>query len=48
MQQAIDVKKDLSTLFTLQAQETPDAIALEDESTKYTYSEVLDKVEKVI
>jgi amino acid adenylation domain-containing protein/thioester reductase-like protein len=37
----IDTTKDLSALFRKQAQATPDAIALEDDSTtKYTYREL--------
>ncbi|CCG80587.1 putative Hybrid NRPS/PKS enzyme [Taphrina deformans PYCC 5710] len=43
----IDTKRDLSTLFTLQARETPDLIALEDVGATYTYAEVLDRVEKL-
>lgn len=36
----IDTKKDLSTLFLQQAKATPDAVALEDETTSYTYAEL--------
>ncbi|KAJ9293451.1 hypothetical protein DTO271G3_7716 [Paecilomyces variotii] len=39
---AIDINKDLSALFIQQVQATPDAVALEDETTTYTYAE-LDK-----
>lgn len=41
----IDITKDLSALFRKQAQATPDAVALEDDSTKYTYAELDDKVD---
>ncbi|KAF2108220.1 hypothetical protein BDV96DRAFT_587928 [Lophiotrema nucula] len=41
----IDTSKDLPTLFSRQAQTTPDAVALEDETTSYTYKELHDKVE---
>ncbi|KAF2476741.1 putative NRPS-like enzyme [Lindgomyces ingoldianus] len=40
----IDVTRDLSALFTRQVQATPDTIALEDETTTYTYAELHDKV----
>lgn len=40
----IDTSKDLSALFTLQVQATPDAVALEDDKTTYTYSELDRKV----
>ncbi|PWY74286.1 acetyl-CoA synthetase-like protein [Aspergillus heteromorphus CBS 117.55] len=36
----IDITKDLSALFSQQAQATPDALALEDETTTYTYAEL--------
>jgi amino acid adenylation domain-containing protein/thioester reductase-like protein len=36
----IDTAKDLNALFTKQVQITPDAVALEDESSKYTYIEL--------
>ncbi|KAI4737658.1 acetyl-CoA synthetase-like protein [Aureobasidium sp. EXF-12298] len=36
----IDTGKDLSALFTKQVKETPDAIALEDESNTYSYAEL--------
>ncbi|RAK96817.1 acetyl-CoA synthetase-like protein [Aspergillus ibericus CBS 121593] len=36
----IDVTKDLSALFSKQVQATPDAIALEDDKTTYTYAEL--------
>jgi len=39
----LDTKKDLATLFRQQVKATPDNVALEDESTAYTYAE-LDKV----
>ncbi|KAL5344009.1 hypothetical protein BJX70DRAFT_6295 [Aspergillus crustosus] len=38
----IDTTKDLSALFTKQVRATPDALALEDDKTTYTYAE-LDK-----
>ncbi|RMZ47449.1 putative NRPS-like protein biosynthetic cluster [Aspergillus flavus] len=41
----IDTTKDLSALFTKQVQATPDAIALEDENTTYTYAELDQEVE---
>ena len=41
----IDTSKDLSALFTKQVQTTPDAIALEDEKTTYTYAELDQEVE---
>ena len=41
----LDTKKDLSALFSLQVQATPDAIALEDDKTTYTYAELDQKVE---
>ncbi|PIG88175.1 NRPS-like enzyme [Aspergillus arachidicola] len=41
----IDTTKDLSALFTKQVQATPDAIALEDENTTYTYAELNQEVE---
>lgn len=40
----IDTKKDLSALFIHQVQATPDAVALEDDSTTYTYAELDQKV----
>lgn len=40
----IDIEKDLNALFTKQVQATPDGLALEDESSKYTYSELDAKV----
>ncbi len=40
----IDIRKDLSALFTKQAQSTPDNVALEDEKNTYTYTELHDKV----
>ncbi|KAF7718484.1 Short-chain dehydrogenases/reductases family protein [Penicillium ucsense] len=43
----IDTSKDLPTLFKQQAQATPDAIALEDENTKYTYAELDSQVESL-
>lgn len=36
----LDITKDLSALFRQQAAATPDALALEDESTKWTYAEL--------
>lgn len=41
----IDIKKDLSALFKQQVQATPDAVALEDDSTTYTYAQLDDKVD---
>ncbi|USW55770.1 Putative AMP-dependent synthetase/ligase, short-chain dehydrogenase/reductase SDR, AMP-binding [Septoria linicola] len=41
----IDTTKDLSALFDKQVQTTPDAVALEDEKTTYTYSELANKVD---
>jgi amino acid adenylation domain-containing protein/thioester reductase-like protein len=41
----IDITKDLSALFTDQVKATPDAVALEDEHTTYTYAELDDKVD---
>jgi len=41
----LDTKKDLSALFSLQVQATPDAVALEDDKTTYTYAELDQKVE---
>jgi amino acid adenylation domain-containing protein/thioester reductase-like protein len=40
----IDTSKDLNALFSIQVQTTPDAVALEDESSKYTYAELDAKV----
>ncbi|KIW99876.1 uncharacterized protein Z518_10804 [Rhinocladiella mackenziei CBS 650.93] len=40
----IDIKKDLSALFSQQVQATPDAVALEDERTTYIYAELDEKV----
>ncbi|OAL36404.1 hypothetical protein AYO20_04300 [Fonsecaea nubica] len=41
----IDTNKDLSALFRQQVQRTPDAVALEDETTTYTYVQLDKKVE---
>ncbi|KAL4780108.1 hypothetical protein BJX76DRAFT_361166 [Aspergillus varians] len=41
----IDTTKDLSALFTQQVQATPDALALEDDKTSYTYAELEKEVE---
>ncbi|KAF2736445.1 putative NRPS-like enzyme [Polyplosphaeria fusca] len=41
----IDTTKDLPTLFTKQAEATPDAVALEDEDTSFTYRQLHDSVE---
>lgn len=41
----IDITKDLSTLFSQQVARTPDAAALEDENTSYTYAELAHKVD---
>jgi non-ribosomal peptide synthetase component F len=43
----IDIDKDLPTLFQQQAHATPDAIALEDDTTKYTYGELSNEVESL-
>ncbi|PGH12717.1 hypothetical protein AJ79_04077 [Helicocarpus griseus UAMH5409] len=43
----IDITKDLSTLFTQQVHATPGLIALEDDKTKYTYSELDIKVSEL-
>ncbi|KAF2192957.1 acetyl-CoA synthetase-like protein [Zopfia rhizophila CBS 207.26] len=40
----IDINKDLSALFIQQVQATPDAVALEDDTTIYTYAELDHKV----
>ena len=40
----IDITKDLSALFEKQVQATPDAVALDDERTTYTYAELDRKV----
>lgn len=40
----IDIKRDLSALFVQQVKATPNAIALEDESTTLTYTELDHKV----
>ncbi|KAF1994699.1 linear gramicidin synthetase subunit C [Amniculicola lignicola CBS 123094] len=40
----IDITKDLPTLFSQQVKATPEAVALEDEHTTYTYTELDDKV----
>lgn len=40
----LDVKKNLAALFSHQVQATPDAVALEDETTTYTYAELDNKV----
>lgn len=42
--QVIDINKDLSALVAQQMLATPDAIALEDETTKLTYSELDQRV----
>lgn len=41
----LDTKKDLSALFSLRVQATPNAVALEDEKTTLTYAELDQKVE---
>lgn len=41
----IDTKKDLAALFKDQVEASPDAIALEDDTTTYTYAELDRKVE---
>lgn len=40
----IDIKKDLSALILQQMKATPDAVALEDETTTLTYAELNDRV----
>lgn len=40
----IDIKKDLSALFTQQVHASPDAVALEDDTTTYTYAELDNEV----
>ncbi|KAJ6187772.1 hypothetical protein N7519_002680 [Penicillium mononematosum] len=41
----LDITKDLPTLFKRQVQATPDAVALEDETTAYTYTQLDQEVE---
>jgi len=41
----INTKKDLAALFKDQVEVSPDAIALEDDTTTYTYAELDHKVE---
>ena len=41
----LDVKKNLAALFAQQVQATPDAVALEDDTTTYTYAELDKKVD---
>lgn len=43
----LDINQDLSALFAKQVLATPDAVALEDESSTYTYAE-LDQVTKTL
>ncbi|EAU37365.1 hypothetical protein ATEG_02403 [Aspergillus terreus NIH2624] len=43
----IDTSKDLSALFSQQVRATPDALALEDGSTTYTYAELDNEVEEI-
>ncbi|KAK6439018.1 putative NRPS-like protein biosynthetic cluster [Oleoguttula sp. CCFEE 5521] len=43
----LDRKKDLAALFSLQVAATPDAVALEDEKTSYTYAELDKKVNEL-
>ncbi|KAF2768151.1 nonribosomal peptide synthetase 10 [Teratosphaeria nubilosa] len=43
----LDTTKDLSALFRKQVQATPDAIALEDKTTTYTYAELDQKIEEL-
>ncbi|KAF2762990.1 putative hybrid NRPS/PKS enzyme [Pseudovirgaria hyperparasitica] len=43
----IDTTKDLSALFTKQAETTPDALALDDDGTSYTYSDLHQKVDEL-
>lgn len=40
----LDTTKDLPALFTAQVEATPDAVALEDDKTSYTYQQLFDKV----
>lgn len=41
----IDTSKDLAALFRQQVQASPDAVALEDDSSTYSYAELDNKVE---
>jgi amino acid adenylation domain-containing protein/thioester reductase-like protein len=41
----VDIKKDLSALFIDQVRSTPDAVALEDDTTTLTYAELEGKVD---
>lgn len=41
----IDIKKDLSALFSLQVKSTPDAVALEDDKITLTYAELDEKAD---
>ncbi|KAJ5341156.1 Male sterility NAD-binding [Penicillium brevicompactum] len=41
----LDITKDLPTLFKQQVQATPDAVALEHETTSYTYAQLDNEVE---
>ncbi|KAJ2905822.1 Linear gramicidin synthase subunit D [Zalerion maritima] len=43
----IDINKDLAAIFVKQAKETPDLIALEDETTKLTYAELEQETAKL-
>jgi amino acid adenylation domain-containing protein len=43
----IDITKDLNALFTQQVRATPDAVALEDDSTSYTYAELDNRVDSL-
>jgi len=43
----IDVEKDLSALINLQIRATPDVVALEDDTTIYTYAELDRKVDRL-
>ncbi|PWZ02408.1 acetyl-CoA synthetase-like protein [Testicularia cyperi] len=43
----IDTSKDLNALFTKQVQQTPDTLALQDESNTYTYAQLDQKVEEL-
>ena len=43
----LDITKDLSAIFKTQVEATPNAVALEDQSTKYTYAELDKAVESL-
>ena len=43
----IDTSKDLAALFRQQVHSTPDAVALEDDGTAFTYAELDEEVENL-